>query len=530
MGRMTGRIQSPGRRRSWVAGIALAALIPASAYALLGLGSGGGEQSLIQLPILGTPTPTPTPATLPISLADWFDNEALSVTRCQMTRTGEYARADPAAVNLDPQRLQDALNYASLQGSHTIKVFRHGCLVGEGLRDPLFDRVPANNWGQTKTVVALLTGIAVDKGWVGLDEPIGPFLPDGLGSPAHRAVTLRHLLRASSGAEVNQVRGLNFFGDVSRVRDWLAQPITRTPGSYYFYDQTATSVIVYVVEKAMARAGRPMDYQEFAQRFLFDNLGIPTTSYFWQRDRSGTTSGYSNLYLRPLEFGRFGELIRTGGTFQGRRIISKHYMKAFATPAPSNCGYSFLTFLNSCKSGQLRVNVGVPTRDETDGAPWIASAPANMIFTDGVGTRLWVIPELDMVITRNGEQEFDLIPSVLTGDVSNAVPGRTGAQGTHDFFRLLMAAVNDMPASVRATIRNSGPYVGTPQVGFDASQYLNQPTAGLESYSGFLLPGQCDPLGCADEDNDGFQNLVLDAPEVVPGVLGIETRPDGGEY
>jgi CubicO group peptidase (beta-lactamase class C family) len=450
-------------------------------------------------------------------------------SRCAITRTGEYPRSDPAAVGLDPQRLAEALAYASANGSFTIKVFRHGCLVGEGLRDAAFDRVPANNWGNTKTVVSLLAGIAADRGFVDLDAPIGEHLPDGLGDAAHRAVTLRQLLWASSGAEVNQVRGLNFFGDVSRVRDWLAQPITRTPGTYYFYDQTATSVIVYVIERAMARAGQPMDYQEFAQSYLFDNLGIPRSAYFWQRDRSGTTSGYSQLFLRPLEFGRFGELIRNNGVFQGKRVISAAYMQAFQTQAPTNCGYTLLAFTNSCRAGQRRVGVGVPTRVEVDGRPWIESAPANMVFTDGVGTRIWVIPELDLVVTRSGEQEFDAVPAASSLDVDNVVPGRTGARGTHDFFRLLMAAVTDMPASVRATIANSGPYRQPPEVsGFDLVQYINQPTAPIESYSGFLLPGQCDPLGCADEDNDGIARLILDAPRVVPGTVGIEQRPDGG--
>ncbi|HEX3611753.1 MAG TPA: hypothetical protein VHU88_08720 [Sporichthyaceae bacterium] len=37
--------------------------------------------------------------------------------------------------------------------------------------DPLFDRVPRQNWSQTKTVVALLTGIAQRLGYV--DSSIG---------------------------------------------------------------------------------------------------------------------------------------------------------------------------------------------------------------------------------------------------------------------------------------------------------------------------------------------------------------------
>lgn len=446
---------------------------------------------------------------------------------CELTRTGEYQKADPAKVNIDQAKLADALNYASLMGSESVKVFRHGCLAGEGLRDPLLDRIPQDNWGQAKMVTALITGIAVDKGYLDLDAPIGKHLPDGLGDAAHRAVTLRHLLQAASGAEVNQVRGLNFVADNSRVRDWLAQPITRKPGTYYFYDQTATSVITYVTERAVSANEGPTDYQEFAQRELFDNLGIPESSYFWQRDRTGTTSGYSQLFMRPLEFGRFGELILRDGFYQDKQVVSTDYMRQFGTPSPANCGYSFLVFLNSCKPGEKRVNVGVPDRVETDGAPWIASAPANMVFTDGVGTRTWVIPELDMVITRNGMQELDAVPSALRGDLNNVVPGRTGAAGTHEFFRRLMASVTDMPREVRDSIANSGPYQGKPGFSLGVDQFTNQPTAAIETVTGFGLPGNCNPLGCEGEPNDGIPRTVADVPRTVPGVVGLEERPDG---
>ena len=454
---------------------------------------------------------------------------AAGAPACELTRTGEYERSDAAAQGFDQAKLQDALNYASVMGSNTIKVFRHSCLVGEGLRDPLTERVVDDSWGQTKTVVSLLTGIAAGRGDLDLDAPISDHLPADLGDAAHRAVTLRQLLHATSGAEVNQVRGLNFVADDSRVRDWFAQPITHRPGTYYFYDQTATSVIVYVTQRAMsARAGHTVDYQDFAQSALFDNLGIPKSSYFWQRDRTGVSSGYSQLFMRPLEFGRLGEVILRDGRFQGRQVVPADYLTEFDHGSEANCGYSVLTFVNNCRPGETRVDVGVPVREQTDGAPWVASAPADMIFTDGVGTRTYVIPSLDLVVTRSGEQEFDTVPSAARGDVNNVVPGRPGAAGTHEFFRKLMAAVTDMPDDVRATIANSGPYDGPPKVGFDASQYVNQPTAPLETTSGIGLPGNCGPLGCAGEPNDGLARTGGDVPRVVPGTVGAETRPDGG--
>jgi CubicO group peptidase (beta-lactamase class C family) len=94
-----------------------------------------------------------------------------------MTRTGEYQKASPATAGLDPAKLKAALDYANLSSPLTMKVFRHGRLIAQGPRDALFDRVPTNNWGQTKTITALITGIAQDQHLVDIDAPIGTYLP-----------------------------------------------------------------------------------------------------------------------------------------------------------------------------------------------------------------------------------------------------------------------------------------------------------------------------------------------------------------
>ncbi|MGH3579207.1 MAG: serine hydrolase, partial [Mycobacterium sp.] len=212
---------------------------------------------------------------------------------CPMTRAGEYQKADPAAAGLDPAKLQRALAYAERQDSLSIKVVRHGCLLGQGIHDPLYARVPANNYGQTKAVAALVTGIAQDKGYLDIDAPIGTYLPPGLGDRAHRAVTLRNLLQEEDGIRVNNVRGLNFYADQSRPREFMVSGFEHRPGTYFEYDEIGPSLLTYVVQRAIWRHEPGVDFQAFAQRELFDKLGIPTSAYFWQRDRAGNTEGYS---------------------------------------------------------------------------------------------------------------------------------------------------------------------------------------------------------------------------------------------
>ncbi|MET0190818.1 MAG: serine hydrolase [Pseudonocardia sediminis] len=447
---------------------------------------------------------------------------------CAITPAQEYPTAAPGEVGFDPAKLRAALDYAAVDGSSTVKVFRHGCLAGQGFRDAALERVPELNAGQTKAVVAMVAGIVADRGWVDLDAPIDEYLQPDLGDAEHRSRTLRQFLNLTSGVQVNHVQGLNMVGDQSRAREYFSQRLEHPAGEYYEFDETTPSVVVYVLQRIIDAHEPGLDFQDFTQRELFDPLGIPRSAYFWQRDRAGTTTGYSQLWLRALEYGRFGEMLRTGGELGGRRILSAGFVEQMRTGSDANCGFGLSMWLNSCEPGQTQVNTDYPSRREYPGEAWIESAPSDMYYSLGLGTNTFVIPSLDMVVTRSGYQELDTVPGALRGDLHGAFPGNAGGPGEHEFFRLLMDAVTDMPGDVRSTIQNSGPYDRPADLAVDVDPFVNPPDAGLGSATGLGPQGGegCTPLGCEDEPNDGL-GWVGQVPRVVPGVAGAETRPGG---
>ncbi|MGQ0631004.1 MAG: serine hydrolase domain-containing protein [Sporichthyaceae bacterium] len=447
---------------------------------------------------------------------------------CVATPGQEYTRVESDSYGFHARRLQDALAYAGSQGANTIKVFRDGCLVGQGFRDDLTERIPTLNAGQTKTVVALIAGIVSDRGWIDLDAPVGRYFPADLGDRAHRKVTLRQFMQLTSGVAVNHVQGLNFFADQSRTREYFAMELRHKPGRYFEFDETTPSVVVDVLGRVIAAEQPGTDFQDFVQRELFDPLGIPASAWFWQRDRAGTTTGYSQLFLRPLEYGRLGELLRTGGTYGGRRVLSAAFVGAMRQGSTANCGFGLFVWLNSCRPGQSQVNTDYPSRRTHRGEPWIASAPSDMYYSLGLGTNTFVIPSLDMVITRSGEQEGDLVPGLERGDLHGFFPGNAGGPGDHEFFRLLMAAVTDMPASVRRSIANSGEYDREVDGDYSLTPAFEPPDAFAGSYLGIgpRAPVGCTVIACEGASNDGLRWL-LDVPRVGPGVLGLESRPAG---
>lgn len=102
-----------------------------------------------------------------------------------------------------------------------------------------------------------------------------------------------------------------------------------------------------------------------------------------------------------------------------------------------------------------------------------------------------------------------------------------GGPGDHEFFRLLMAAVTDIPPSVRSTIQNSGPYNRPADEDVSVTPFILPLSAPLGSYTSIGPQGAvgCNAFYCPSSSNDGLTWLG-EVPRVIPGLVGIGARPD----
>ena len=240
--------------------------------------------------------------------------------RCDWPESGTgFASADPQALDLDPAAVQSALRYANASNATSVRIYRYGCLAGEGALDPLTKGIPNNVWSTTKGVVSVLTGRAVQLDFLELDDPIGLYIPEA--DTGHGALTFRQLLTQTSGMPLVWTSELNA-GSVDTVRQALALPIEHEPGTEFTYGQITVTLLAHAVERAVG-----MDLQEFAQQEIFDPIGITRDSWFWLRDRSGNTQGYAYLFMAPRELARIGHLMLNAGTWDGQRLLPEDYVR-----------------------------------------------------------------------------------------------------------------------------------------------------------------------------------------------------------
>ncbi|MDP9139219.1 MAG: beta-lactamase family protein [Pseudomonadota bacterium] len=420
--------------------------------------------------------------------------------RCALPSADQvFQSKSPDQLDLDPQAVADAALYATATNAQSIRIYRYGCLAGTGPLDPLTESVPNNVWSTTKGVVSVLTGRAIQLGLLELDDPIGKYLPEA--DAEHAAITVRELLTQSSGLR------FSWSGDIvsslaapDSVSYTLALPFVAPRGTEFSYGQTTVTLMAKVVERAVGE-----DLQEFAQRELFEPIGIAREDWFWLRDRVGNTQGYAFLFIASKNLGRIGSLMLNGGVWNGLRLIDSRYVAEAGRSSPTNGFYGYLLWSNQGDSGYP---VELLSEVKEVEHPLVPSAPRDMyMFVGFLDQMIFVIPSLDMVVIRTGlpgNYELDV------HTVTTAHPGRW----MHEFFRILMRGVRDQQ------IADPGPYDGYNTPAPLDLQYFVDPIGIAGSLTlGPLAPQGCNLLGC--DGGISYEGLVQSYQDAVCILLHI---------
>jgi CubicO group peptidase (beta-lactamase class C family) len=330
-----------------------------------------------------------------------------------------WQRATPAEAGMDGARLQAALDYASTQLSFAVRVYRHGCLVGEDRLAALNRHAQYESWSMAKSVTALIFGRAMTMRLIAPEDPVGSLLPEA--DHAHGAIDAHDLLTMTSGLRWNGLRDYNIFTMPDRVRDALTLEPVHPPGTYFEYAQSAVALLAEQVGRA---AGE--DAQAFAQRELMDPLGIPASAWRWVRDPAGHVQGFYGVNMRPDDFGRLGELMRRGGVWRGRRLLSAEFVRRAVEPSATNGCYGWLIWVNAAAPCVGPTITERPVDDERS----FPDLPADMYRFSGLfGQLVTVFPSQGIVVVRTGQD-----------------PGLVFAGGQsweHELYRRVLGAVTD---------------------------------------------------------------------------------------
>jgi len=270
---------------------------------------------------------------------------------------------------------------------HGILIARHGKLVLEEYFHGFSRDMLHNTRSASKSVAATLVGAAMQAGApLELLSPVYQIMNGGTFPPAlepqKRTMTLENLLTMSSGffCDDNNEDAPgreNLMWEQTEERDfyrlYMKLPLDRKPGEKAVYCGGDTNLALGMVGRATGES--PL--------YTFDRLiGGPMKidHYAWPLDRARNPygGGGTNFVLR--DFMKFGQLMLNGGTWQGRRILSRDFVARASSP---------LKTIGSRKYGYLWWGIDYLYRERKVYA--FAALGAG-------GQNVMVIPELDLVL------------------------------------------------------------------------------------------------------------------------------------
>jgi CubicO group peptidase (beta-lactamase class C family) len=240
------------------------------------------------------------------------------------------ASAPASLVQSTPDLLASARDAAAtLAPLHSLLVSRRGEVILEHYAPGWTRTRLANVKSVSKSVIATLVGIAIDRGLIpSVREPIATWFPELRrdADPRKRAITVEDLLTMRSGLESTSGEG---YGPWVRSGNWvryvLGRPLVSAPGTSMEYSTGTSHVLSAMLTKVSKTSTRA-----FAQQALATPLGF--TLARWPRDPQGIDMGGNEMLMTPRQMLALGELYRLKGEVQSRRILSAAWVETSCVP------------------------------------------------------------------------------------------------------------------------------------------------------------------------------------------------------
>lgn len=293
-----------------------------------------------------------------------------------------------------------------LDSLHTVSflVIRHDSILFESYRDGWNDTLTSNIYSATKTIVGLLTGIALDEGKIhSLDDSVSRYIP-GYNKGMQADVTLRHLLTMSGGmawdeayASLFSVTTHGYYGnDLYELVTGLE--VIDQPGVQYSYRSGETQLLAFVIEAATGKT-----LSEYAEEKLWKPMQAERDAYWLLDKQDGDEKAFCCFHTTARDVARFARLLLHRGDWQGRQLVSEAYMDELMRPA-----------------SYLKDQWGKDSLSYYGFQTWIMDYHGMRCpYLRGMlGQYIIAIPKLDAIVVRLGRKRCDVYNREITTDIT----------------------------------------------------------------------------------------------------------------
>jgi CubicO group peptidase (beta-lactamase class C family) len=322
--------------------------------------------------------------------------------------------AAPGESPFGPGVLDGAAEYARSHASDALLVLHRGRVVFQQYWN---GRGPDSLFGahsMTKTLNAILVGHAIADGRIrSVDDPVFYYLAEW-DDELHRPITIRHLLYMASGLQ----ESYDFLPWSQRMRRVmgtdivaanLATEVAGPPGVKFAHINPPPQLVGIIIERATGRR-----FAEYLAEKLWQPIGARDAQLFVDRP-GGTAHTDCCMWTAIEDWARVGEVLRTGGRWNGAQVIPAEWVEAMLGASPAYLNYGMFVWLGSTWEEMRYYDPDVKAFGNRHSERFAAT---DVFWLDGLhGQRVWIVPSKELVIVRTGASHPDWddarIPNLL---------------------------------------------------------------------------------------------------------------------
>lgn len=189
-----------------------------------------------------------------------------------------------------------------------------------------------NNQSLTKSVMSLLIGIAIDKGYISsVDERLTKFFPELAKDTDKRKqqITIRQIMNQASGLWHEDLTRMDKYFALPNPYEYvLQQPLVSSPGKVFHYNNAATHILSVLLTKATGQTTL-----QFANKYLFGPMGIKDVEWGKMKDGYYDGCGLLSVQLHTLDMSKLSILLLHNGSYNGKNIVSAKWIGQLLHPA-----------------------------------------------------------------------------------------------------------------------------------------------------------------------------------------------------
>jgi len=210
---------------------------------------------------------------------------------------------------------------------------------------------------QTKSIMALLMGIAIDKGFVENENvPVKFYFPEYFsnGDKLKSGVTIRDLLTMTAGFAWEEMipfddpnnDNANMFESGNWLQYSLSRPMATEPFKEFKYNSGCPMIVAGIIEKATK-----MKLDDFADKYLFGPLKI--NRYTWLKDRAGFCHAGGGLSMLPADVVKIGILVSNNGKWDSKQVVTEEWIRkvtiSYISTSFDTSGYGYFWWIRDMR-------------------------------------------------------------------------------------------------------------------------------------------------------------------------------------